>query len=203
MPGARATGGTREPLLNRRGGGTRASCPRPALSREAPAGGRHGHASRKLPRDRLSTPAPRCPAGGAGEARTGLTAAQLRAMTGQPGRVWALGAPWGFLEPRSRRCRLAPSCPCPGLPALGGKVANASAGTLGGPAKSAQPPVTSRVVVHLIGCSAAGVGQLLAAGAPCVFLKPWYCKDPQGRPPVLFYRCGNEPREGKRLMFHQ
>lgn len=148
-------------------------------------------------------PAPSCRAGGAGEARTGLTAPQLRAMTGQPDRAWAPGALWGFLQPRPRHCRLAPSCPSPGLPVLGGKVADSSAATLGGPGKSAQPPLTSRAVVHLIGCSAAGVGRLLAAGAPCMFLKPWHCKDPQALPPVLFYRRGNEPREGRRLMSHQ
>lgn len=124
-------------------------------------------------------------------------------MARQPDRAWALGALWGFLQPRPRHCRLAPSCPCPGLPVLGGKVADSSAATLGGPGKSAQPPLTSRAVVHLIGCSAAGVGRLLAAGAPCMFLKPWHCKDPRGLPPVLFYRRRKEPREGKRLMSHQ
>lgn len=43
------------------------------------------------------------------------------------------------------------------LPAVGGKVGSSGACALWGPGKSVQRPLTSRITVHLIGCSA---GQL-------------------------------------------
>lgn len=124
----------------------------------------------------------------------------LSCSFGRPAGLLVVSAP-----PPSPRMVLAPHLL---LPALGGKVVNSSACTLRNPTKSAQQPLSSRIVVHLIGCSAAPSPPppscvKPAAGAPCLFSKAWYCKDPQGLPPVLFYRCGNEPREGKRLMFHQ
>lgn len=103
-----------------------------------------------------------------------------------------------------------PSGPAPAalLSAVGGKSVNSGACALRGPGKSVRQPLSSRIAVHLIGCSAAPVNSaslrpLLAAGAPCRSLKSWYCKDAQRRSPVVFYRCGNEPREGKRFMLHK